>query len=283
MAIIEKLTAIADAIRTQSGKTAKLTLAQMPGEILDLQMLNFTVTGNPRPANPAANTIWVDTDTAITGWAFSPDQPENPANGSLWFKTGLASPVAFNALKKNSITMNPLNVQQYVDGSWVDKTAKSYQGGAWEAWWDGYLYKDGDEYEHITGGWVTAQSSFVENVTAVDPSITKKEGTVIIDIAQGGPNGGVYRTQKKVSFAGKTKLVFTGTAEGDNTDRCAMMIWSEANRDFTVGRVAAYQFGANFAGDAEIDVSALNGEYYVGFHVYGYGNPMVVMHQLKLS
>ena len=111
MAIIEKLTAIADAIRTQSGKTAKLTLAQMPGEILDLQMLNFTVTGNPQPANPAVNTIWVDTDTAITGWAFSPDQPENPANGSLWFKTGLASPVAFNALKKNSITMNPLNVQ----------------------------------------------------------------------------------------------------------------------------------------------------------------------------
>lgn len=45
MALTDKLTAIADAIRSQSGKTAKLTLAQMPAEIIDLQSLNFNVEG----------------------------------------------------------------------------------------------------------------------------------------------------------------------------------------------------------------------------------------------
>lgn len=37
MALTDKLTAIADAIRAKTGKTDGLTLAQMPGEIADIQ------------------------------------------------------------------------------------------------------------------------------------------------------------------------------------------------------------------------------------------------------
>ena len=32
--------------------------------------LNFKIVGNPKPSNPSKNTIWVDTDTKITGWHF---------------------------------------------------------------------------------------------------------------------------------------------------------------------------------------------------------------------
>lgn len=75
MALTEKLTAIADAIRVQSGKTDKLTLTQMPQEILDLQSLNFEVVGNPQPFSPKENTIWVDTDTQINGWFAASEDP----------------------------------------------------------------------------------------------------------------------------------------------------------------------------------------------------------------
>ena len=35
----------------------------------------------------------------------------------------------------------------------MDKTAKSYQNGAWADWYNGELYKGGNQYENITGGW----------------------------------------------------------------------------------------------------------------------------------
>lgn len=37
--------------------------------------LNFKVVNNPKPENPKENTIWVDTDTEITGWQFASDDP----------------------------------------------------------------------------------------------------------------------------------------------------------------------------------------------------------------
>ncbi len=94
------------------------------------------------PATAAANTIAVITETEITGWVFSVSEPETPAEGTVWFATGTRSPVAVNILKKNGIWIYPASCQQYISGSWVSKTAKTYKGGAWVDWicW---LYKDG--------------------------------------------------------------------------------------------------------------------------------------------
>jgi hypothetical protein len=154
MALTEKLTAIADAIRSQSGKAEKLTLDQMPNEITGLQSLSFEVVGNPQPENPKENTIWVDTDVEITGWDFSAAEPVNPAQGMVWFAVGTESTVAFNALKENSVMVYPLSAKQYAGGAWVDKTAKSYRNGELVEWFTGtYFYKAGDECTTVTGGW----------------------------------------------------------------------------------------------------------------------------------
>ena len=99
--------------------------------------LNFKVIGGTSaPANPKENTIWVNTDQKITEWHFGADEP-SAIDGMVWIKTGNSSPVAFNALKKNSIQVCPMSAQQYIGVAWVDKTAKSYQGGAWV---DNYYY-----------------------------------------------------------------------------------------------------------------------------------------------
>lgn len=97
--------------------------------------LNFKVMGGTaEPSNPAENTIWIDTDAKITGWLFSSHQPENPAEGMVWISTSTSSTAPFNALKKNVIMVYPLSAKQYVNGAWVNKTAKTYQGGKWVDW-----------------------------------------------------------------------------------------------------------------------------------------------------
>lgn len=104
MALTEKLTAIADAIRVQSGKTDKLTLDQMPSEIVDLQSLGFEVVGGTSaPSNPKENTIWVYTDTEITGWQFASDDP-NLLDFNAW-ANGIGVQSGTKTVSGNAITL----------------------------------------------------------------------------------------------------------------------------------------------------------------------------------
>lgn len=117
--------------------------------------LNFKVVGGTtEPVSPSENTIWVNTDTAISDWLFAAVEPETPVEGMIWFTVVLESPVSFNALKKNGIVLYPVSASQYVDGAWADKLVKSYHGVAWVDWWiPGTLYENGRDDTAITGGW----------------------------------------------------------------------------------------------------------------------------------
>lgn len=116
--------------------------------------LNFEVVGGTTaPAAPKENTIWVNTDAAITSWVFAADAPSSPTEGMVWLTTSTSSPTAFNAVKKNGLWVYPSAAQQYIDGEWESKTAKTWQGGEWVDWWNGELYSNGNEYASITGGW----------------------------------------------------------------------------------------------------------------------------------
>ena len=115
--------------------------------------LNFKVVAyaseDALPATAAENTIAVITDTAITSYIFSAEEPSPATAGMVWIQVGASSPVEFNALKKNTIQVYPLRVKQYVDGAWVAKTAKSYQNGVWQNW-QVYLFKDGVFHPSLT-------------------------------------------------------------------------------------------------------------------------------------
>lgn len=54
--------------------------------------------------------------------------------GTVWISTSTSSTAPFNPLKKNNITVYPMSAKQYVNGAWVNKTAKTYQGGKWVDW-----------------------------------------------------------------------------------------------------------------------------------------------------
>lgn len=103
-------------------------------------LLNFKVVGGTtQPTNPRENTIWINTDTGITSWTFSAEEPKNLSSGMVWFRIGASGSAAFNALKRNNIQVYPLSAKQYVDNSLTEKRAKIYKNGAWVDFIDEYI------------------------------------------------------------------------------------------------------------------------------------------------
>lgn len=210
------------------------------------------------------------------------DKDIEPA-GSVWIPTGTSSTAPFNALKKNGITVYPMSAKQHVNGVWVEREAKIYQNGVWSEWWAGDIYSYGDEIENITGGWVAQAKSWPDVPNNV-PTITYNDTSVTIKCAHGG---GIYRTVNKIPFNGKKTLRFTGSADGDGEApsgslRCMLVVWSAIGTDVvTQNVVAQYLFPQNFSGEATINISSLNGDYYVGYH--SYSGEAITMEKLKLE
>lgn len=94
--------------------------------------LNFKVVGGTsQPVNPKENTLWVNTQTEISGWVFSATEPKSPVEGTVCISTGTSSTVEFNALKKNGIQVYPISAKQYISGAWANVDAYLYNGGEW--------------------------------------------------------------------------------------------------------------------------------------------------------
>lgn len=161
--------------------------------------LNFRVVGGTvAPTNPAENTIWVNTDTPITSWIFSATEPGPAEAGMVWFPVGTSSPVAFNALKKNGIQVCPISANQYVNGFWVEKNAKIYQGGEW-ADFIFYLLKDG----------ITQGIGFVAIGNTATPSIsfgTPGQMTATIGAWSSGNSTGYIFSDESVDVTHYSKM-----------------------------------------------------------------------------
>lgn len=272
MALTDKLTAIADSIRAKSGKTEKLTLAQMPVEIANIKTgteLNFSVVGNPKPANPTENTIWLDTDADITGWDISPVQPEILPEGMVWISTGAESEITFNALKENAIQVMPLSAMQCIGGALVDKPAQIYQNGEWKDWtdWSKWVVKDGLYKVPMVATGKKWDSSFSETTFTV----TEEDGYIVFN--HGSYTGMVY--WGKVDLTKANTLTIEGDFSGMSSSYLSdyqFMVWTEIGAYIPTNRVAFKQLTST---GATLDVSSLVGEYYVGFSVRNRGTEKV--------
>lgn len=169
--------------------------------------LNFKVISvaseSALPSSAAENTIAVITTTAITSYVFASSAPTSPAEGMVWFATGTASAVGFNAIKRNGLWVYPTGCQQYVSGAWVSKTAKTYRDGAWVDWWDGYYYKDGNQEIVVTGGWSKyALNSGVNKVT-----FDASEIHFDVQYQDGAGYGGSICTKNKIDVTNLSALI----------------------------------------------------------------------------
>ena len=208
------------------------------------------VGGTAAPSNPKENTIWLDTDVKITTWAFSATEPEAPVEGMAWIVTGNASPAEFNAVKKHGIMIYPVSGKQCISGEWVDKPCQIYQGGEWSAFWDGYYFKSGSQYESITGGWTTegykndssAQVTIGNTLTVIGPS----------------SNNATVGTVDKIDLKDVETLYVECTEKG------AYSVYLTVSETKTVSASSGYIARVAIdVGVNALEVPTLNGEYYI--------------------
>lgn len=234
--------------------------------------LNFKVVKNPQPTNPSQNTIWVNTDQKITGWYFQPTQPENMAEGEVWFLVGTASPVAFNALKKNGIQVCPISAKQYVSGALIDKTTKIYQNEKWADLWDGSLYKIGNQYTEITGGWVPrGVSSLGTAYTPTAPNIVFNELGMRISVNSTFASG-VSECKKDIDLSTRSVLTVDVSNITFVSGVSDIAIWVAKRNALSevkgvASAVVATTGTIRTKGVYTIDVSALNGMYDIAIWV----------------
>lgn len=246
--------------------------------------LNFRVIGSTiQPTSAKENDIWVNTSTKIESWIFSASEPESPADGMVWFTVGASSGVEFNALKKSGIMVYPLTAKQNVEGAWADVTAKTYQSGAWQDWWAGELYDAGNEYEGITGGFITMGISHDSSYpTKKEPTVTR--GTSMT-ITQNTNAAGIVVTANKIDLTNFDKLVFKGTMKSAGIGTAvSLKIWSELGtyrNDNCVASVDGLNGGVVMT-NAEISLDGIAGSYYIGLYVYA-ATSTIVMDKLYLE
>lgn len=93
--------------------------------------LNLKVVGGTtKPMNPRENTVWVNTTTAITGYALSPTQPENGTEGLVWLKTADTG-VEINVGRKNAVLLHLASCNIYTGSKWDYIEAHVYRGNIW--------------------------------------------------------------------------------------------------------------------------------------------------------
>ena len=115
--------------------------------------LNFKIVGGTvQPASPKENTIWVNTDLEITGWAFDAQQPDNPETGNVWIKTGVNGNAPISAVKGKSLIIYPQSCMQWNGTEFISKDVKVYKNGQWITLKFWFL-QGSEQYSGITGGW----------------------------------------------------------------------------------------------------------------------------------
>ena len=140
------------------------------------------------------------------------------------------------------------------------------------SYWDGYLFNYGDTYDDITGGYNnvgTYLTSASDGSTGNPLTITElNSGGWKLKNSKGNGCGIVY-TKNKIDLTDFTTLHFHGRLfDALGYSRTGLGIWSSVADAMTTNRVAYLGGNAAAVGERTLDVTSLNGEYYIGVWVY---------------
>jgi hypothetical protein len=222
--------------------------------------LNFSVkayaSASALPSAERENTIAVITNVQITSWMFSATQPATMSEGMVWFPTGTTSPVVFNALKKNNITVCPTSAKQYISGAWVAKTAKIYQNNKWAEFFSGTIFKNGTIYTGHT------DYKFPSNATIMGTGDGIEVSTV------GGKTSEVCKVFGPIALDNIKTLqmtsAFTDSISGSHrrvlyVATTASVSYRNASAIQTTDATSSWKNSTTIT----LDVSSFKGEYYV--------------------
>lgn len=263
---------IGAAIRTKNETDTLYKPSEMASAILAIQGggdLNFEVVGGEtEPTNPKENTIWINTPTEITGWVFSAAEPSEPVDGMVFFATRSTGSTEFNALQENAVSVYPVSASQYIEdeGAWIAKTAMIYQKGTWSELTSGMLYKLGDEYTTLTGGWAlsttgtgTHGESLFKGTIRMYFSTTYASGSHFA--------AGFLRCNKKIDLTDVT-TIYAEVSDVVIASGIEIALVVSETDSFRVDTIRNALARADLKGDSDIvklDVSGISGSHWVGF------------------
>lgn len=218
--------------------------------------LNFRIAGGTTaPANPQENTIWINTANTITGWALAFDEPSNPVEGMVWVSIGVNGHSAFNALKKNVLTVAPMAVNQYVSGAWKNREGKIYIDQKWQDFVL-YMVKNGKTVYPLklmgkphnagVGSW-----SYGNSVSG--------DGYIAIS---GASNGYGIAYVENIDLTNLKKLTIEGTFYAPDSI-FKLIVWSKLGT-YISDNMVRYATLPNGTGTLSLDVSGLTGIHTVG-------------------
>ena len=255
------LKAVAKAIRDKGKTTESLTF---PVDFISAVNaisgggLNFDVVGGTmKPANPKENTILVKTEQEITGWIFSPTQPEVMPEGTVWIETVQQSSISFNALEENGIYIHLNKAKQVIGGVWEGVKFIVYRNGEWskdeKVIYDG-SWSDGLGFANTTGGGQNS-SSYNNNANPIEVSAWGYTGVYVnqmIDVS------GFKNLEVDMSLPSNCRWIYVSLS----TD-------NQYYNDNTTTNAVAYK---RLSGAMERQVvsipidSVQSGSYYIKFH-----------------
>jgi hypothetical protein len=231
------------------------------------------VGGTTSPAKATHNTIWLNTPNTITSYVLSATEPTGPVGGMAWIPIGASGAVKMAApVGDEWITVYPLSAKQYIGGAWVDVEAKSYQNGEWVGWIR-YLYRKGDEFTDITGGWVCRyQSNYVSNAQNTDKGLYAKA------ISSSGAYVHNWYTKNLIDVSKFSTLHarMLTTKPGNCTVRLMLLNnnTDTGNAD-SGGFAVVYNPTANVETQLDFDISNVSGVYYIKLNYQGGDNAEV--------
>lgn len=235
--------------------------------------LNFKVVGGTtQPSNPKENTIWVNTSVGITQWYMgnypSPSWAASNGTVSIYAETCTSSGLnVMNAVKKNTLRLSPIHAYQRVDGAWVLKNAKIYQNGAWNAFWKGELYKAGNEWTEMTGGFATVGRKSSEVSSADSAALTITRGTSSMTLKTGSGKGGVLYAKTMMNLTNFKTITCKGTFTrgGSYARNLGIGVWnSPVPTYYYTDAVAFYGLSSASGTSISLSVANLTGSYIVG-------------------
>ena len=184
------------------------------------------VVGTTEPTNPRENTIWVNTDTEITGWIFDTNEPTEPEEGMVWIVTGTNSKVAFNALKKDTLMIYPTTCNQFVNGTWEHMTAESYIGEEWAEWFTYLFIENGGQ----AVPWV------FKTMNAKVSAVSEKNGTIVFEYTTVDNSYMAAGTESTVDLSNCSKVCFDVVVRSN---------YASGGGEFTIG-VTSEQVNAEY-------------------------------------
>ena len=239
--------------------------------------LNFVVKQYAETPTGAAkeNTIGVVTDTAITAWVMSAEQPAG-VEGMVWIEVAAASDVAFFADRKQQVKVYPVSVSQYIGAAWTSLNAYIYQNAAWAEFgssWKGELYINGNQWTSVTGGW----SAYAQT----NGSVAFGESQISLTISTGSSNAVFFSTNNMIDFSGYNTLsVNVVSKTGSNLLLFVSTIKHTTNNSARNDSIASAVISST--GTTTLDVSTITQNAYVCIGNEGAGTGTSVFNEIRL-